>query len=123
MTLILRHQGACDISDEAHIASWLLSAKMFFFDEYRLSHVFANAEKVTSQSFQEAAADALKRKTAPPTVSFLFSDPAAKPSTSGLSAYPRKSFTKAILMLPQADSSCPNYHLVSWVFTSRSHVP
>ena len=80
----------------------------FLFDEHRLSEVLANAEKVTSRSFQEAAAEALKKKKTSPAISPLLSHPAAKPSSSGLPGHPKKSFPRMVQKPPQPGPSRPS---------------
>lgn len=78
------------------------------FDELKLSQVIENAEKVTSWSFQEAAAEALKKITLL-AASTLLSHPVAKPSMSGVPSHSRKPFMKAVPQPPQPDPYCPSH--------------
>ncbi|MPC48939.1 hypothetical protein E2C01_042727 [Portunus trituberculatus] len=60
MMRILRHQGARDISDDLHIASWLLSAKMVCFLSWILYEVSQNEYALQAEAQAKEALEILR---------------------------------------------------------------
>ena len=107
-TVLRNIPSSFSFSDKMTLRCSSLDAK-FLFDERKLSQALENAEKLASRSFQEAAAEALKKKKAPLAASPLLSHPAAKPATSGLPSHSRKPFMKAVPQPPQPGPSRLNH--------------